>query len=242
MRWSKALLTVIVFAVLSVLLAACLQAPPVPEEPEEPARGPGIVNDLTVPGSLTARMATIRDSLTVNGSASVGNLSANSLVLRNGELEADAITVDYLIAEVAGISDTLIVSNVIVLGDMGVQGTIFPQNNYYPLVLSGNITESFTFTDTIAAAILPSDAVVGGMEFFSRAISNTVECNVLYTTTGITPTMNTIAITSTVLTAGEVVTSSVDNDTLEAGYLVEFVCNTDAGGYARDAMVTLWLK
>lgn len=132
------------------------------------------------------------------------------------------------------------VSSLNVQGDMTLGADSLPF--YYPMVLSGNITESFTFTDTIAAALLPNDVTVGGMDFFSRAISNTVECNVLYTTAGITPTMNTIAITSTVLTAGEVMTSSVDNAALGAGYLVEFVCNTDADGYARDVMVTLWLK
>jgi hypothetical protein len=268
MRSSRLALALAIFAVLAFALTACFQTPPAPEEP---AGASGIVRDLNVPGTLTARMATIRDSLTVNGGASVGTLSVrNELSLPDDTLTTDVadvtdltadtadvitLTVDTvdatdLTADTADVTDlTADTADVITLTVTG--GMIIPADSlttaaladfYFPLVLSGNITESFTFTDTIAAVLLPNDVTVGGMDFFSRAISNTVTCNVLYTTVGITPTMNTIAITSTVLTAGEVMTSSVDNDTLGAGYLVEFVCDTDAGGYARDVMVTLWLK
>jgi hypothetical protein len=82
---------------------------------------------------------------------------------------------------------------------------------------------------------------VGSIGYFTRAVSGTVACNVIYTTVGITPTQNTIADNVTI-TAGTVVTDIVQNGSLGAGYLVELGCATGVGESADDILVTIWLK
>lgn len=131
------------------------------------------------------------------------------------------------------------------VGSLNVRGnlTLGPDSLpfYYPLNLSGSITESATFTDTIAAVLIPVDATVGSINYFAREISGTVGCNLFYTTDEITPTMQTIADNVT-LTAGTVVTDIVQYGALEAGYLLELACQSEADGYASDILATLWLK
>jgi hypothetical protein len=131
------------------------------------------------------------------------------------------------------------------VGSLNVRGnlTLGPDSLpfYYPLNLSGSIAGNATLTDTVSAVLVPADVTVGSINYFASEISGTVGCNVFYTTTGITPTMQSIA-DNVNLTAGTVVTDIVQYGALEAGYLLELACQSEAGGYAYDVMATLWLK
>lgn len=112
---------------------------------------------------------------------------------------------------------------------------------YYPLSLSGNVTESATISYTISAALIPTTMTVQSINYFARVVTGTVACNVIYTTAEVTPTQNTIADNVTI-TSGDVVTDIIQNGTLGAGYLVELGCNTDGGESANDVQATIWLK
>jgi hypothetical protein len=271
MRSSRLALALAIFIVLALALAACVQPPPAPEEP---AGGPGIVRDLNVPGTLTARMAVIRDALTVNGGASVGTLAVrNELSLPDDTLtvgtvnttdltadtanvvtltvntvnvdylHADGLSADVLIAELAAISDTLLVSNVIVFGDMDVQGRVYHRSNYYPLTMAGSATSSALITTPVSLVRVPMDVTLGDISFFAREISGTVRCGVYQQALTLPFTVTQVISPVQAITFAQVIYEpTVIDATLDAGQLVFFGCSTGVGGYANDVTTVIWFQ
>ena len=137
------------------------------------------------------------------------------------------------------------------LGNVSVLGTVSLPDDalttadiggfYYPLSLSGNVTESATLSYTISAALIPTTMTVQSINYFARVVTGTVACNLIYTTAAVTPTQQTIADNVT-LTAGEVMTDIIQHGDLGEGYLLELGCNTDVGEAADDVQATIWMK